>query len=108
MPRPPQEPPMSRTNNAWIRTSGSFAILGIVGVILVLWQFAGETQGQARARSKPTSRTDGEPDLAADLDDAIRSVEAGEFQTFLEKYAPVEVLRKMRQEDLVEQAAAAL
>src|SRR5262249_27808795 len=42
------------------------------------------------------------------IDDASGSVEAGEFQRFLERYAPVEILRRMRQDDLVEQAAATL
>lgn len=99
---------MARMNRGWTRTKGPFAIAGIVCMGLVLWHLGQETRGQTKTKSKPAPRAAGEPDLAADIDEAIRAVEAGEFQTFLERYAPVEILRKMRQEDLVEQAAAAL
>src|SRR5579863_202060 len=99
---------MTRTLLARIRKPGSFTVSAIVCAGLVLWQFVLETHGQNKAKSKATARADGSPDLAADIDDAISTIEAGEFQKFLERYAPVEILRKMRQEDLVEQAAAAM
>ncbi len=99
---------MTHTNNAWIGARGPFAILTIVVAGLMFWQSAGETHGQGKAKSKAAAPAAAAPDLEADLDEAIRVVEAGEFQKFLERYAPVDVLRRMRQEDVVEQAAAML
>ncbi len=95
------------TGSSGVRTQRLLMAVSIVGAALVLWAIDQQTHGQARPPAKP-KRVAGQPDLATDLDEAIRLVEAGEFQTFLEKYAPVEILRRMRQEDLVEQAAAAL
>lgn len=97
---------MYRTRIAWIRTRGSLLILTLVLIGLAHWHFAQETRGQTKTKSKAAPRAAGEADLAADIDEAIRVVEAGEFQKFLERYAPVEVLRKMRQEDMLDQAAA--
>src|SRR5262249_52992770 len=63
---------------------------------------------QSRTKAKPANAAAEEPDLSADLDEAIRIVEAGQFQKFLERYAPVEILRQMRQQDVVQQAATML
>jgi hypothetical protein len=72
------------------------------------WHFALHARGQPNAKAKTETRASGHPDVMSDLDDAIRAVESGEFQRFLETYAPVEMLRRMRQENLVEQAAEML
>jgi hypothetical protein len=102
---------MTRTSGAWIRCRNPFAILAIVAAGMVFWHSAGDEthgQGKAKSKSKAVAPADTAPDLAADLDEAIRVVEAGEFQKFLERYAPVDILRRMRQQDVVEQAAAML
>jgi hypothetical protein len=96
---------MFRIHPVSLKTRVSFAILAITALGLAMERFALETHGQAKAKPRAAAGAADEPDLAADLDDAIRTVEAGEFQKFLERYAPVELLRKMRQEDVVEQAA---
>jgi hypothetical protein len=91
------------------RSSRRRIAVAIVAVIFVgagLWHHAPLTHGQAK-KSTPAAAAK-EPELAADLDEAIRVVEAGQFQKFLELYAPVEILRQMRQQDVLQQAAAML
>jgi hypothetical protein len=83
-------------------------ILGLFAAALVLGHFAPATHGQSKTKPKAAAATADAPELAADLDEAIRVVEAGQFQKFLELYAPVEILRQMRQQDVVQQAAAML
>jgi len=92
-------------------TSSGRRIAVVVAAVVVvgasLWHHAPFTHAQAK-KSPPAATAAKEPDLAADLDEAIRVVEAGQFQKFLELYAPVEILRQMRQQDVVQQAAAML
>jgi hypothetical protein len=83
------------------------AVVAIVSTGAALWHHASSSHGQAK-KSKPAAAAAEGPDLAADLDEAIRVVEAGQFQKFLELYAPVEILRQMRQQDVLQQAAAML
>src|SRR5262245_17389522 len=83
------------------------AVAAVIFVGAGLWHHAPLTHAQAK-KSAPAATAAKEPDLAADLDEAIRVVEAGQFQKFLELYAPVEILRQMRQQDVVQQAAAML
>src|SRR5262249_13331821 len=82
-------------------------LVAIACAAAALWHDAPLTHGQAK-KSKPAADAAEGPDLSADLDEAIRVVEAGQFQKFLELYAPVEILRQMRQQDVLQQASAML
>jgi hypothetical protein len=94
--------------SAWFRTKIAAAIFAIGAASMLVGNSASEAFAQSKAKPKPVAQAVDEPDLATDLDEAIRIVEAGEFKKFLERYAPVELLRKMRQEDVVDQAATML
>lgn len=83
------------------------ALLALVLATALFENSPRDAHGQKKAKAKAAPEN-GVPELSVDLDEAIRLVEAGEFQSFLERYAPVEVLRRMRQEDIVERAAAML
>jgi hypothetical protein len=83
------------------------AVVAIASAGAAFWHFAALTHGQAK-KSKPAAAATEGPDLSADLDEAIRVVEGGQFQKFLELYAPVEILRQMRQQDVLQQASAML
>jgi hypothetical protein len=99
---------MARTTTAWLRAIGPFTCLALIGLGMASRHFALHARGQPNAKAKTETRASGHPDVMSDLDDAIRAVESGEFQRFLETYAPVEMLRRMRQENLVEHAAEIL
>ena len=94
---------MTRPRGEWRRAAIPLAILvsGVIGTATLIT--VSDLSGQGTG--KPSSPAAREPDLAADLDAAIRTVEQGDFATFLERYAPVDVLRRLRQQDLVERAA---
>lgn len=80
--------------------------LGIASLLLA--SLPGPANGQATSAGKSTPANSREPDVMRDLDDAIRLIEKNEFQAFLERFAPVEILRKLRQQDLVERAAGVM
>ena len=82
-------------------------VLAAIAISLEFFRAVPARSGQTPPRQNQKDAA-GHPDLMADIDDAIRLVEAGDFQTFLERYAPVEILRRMRQQDLVERSAALL
>ena len=94
---------MTRPYGDWRRAAIPLAILvsGVIGTVTLVP--VSDLNGQGPG--KPGSPAAREPDLAADLDEAIRIVERDDFATFLERYAPVDVLRRLRQQDLVERAA---
>ncbi len=97
----------AHSSNPRIGARGWYLLVAIAVAGLSCWYSAGAALGQGKAKSKTTAPA-AAPELAADLEDAIRVVEAGEFQKFLERYAPVDILRRMRQDDVVEQAAGML
>ncbi|MBS0207132.1 MAG: hypothetical protein JSS49_30010 [Planctomycetes bacterium] len=72
---------------------------------LVLLQLTASAMGQGGAIPKPTTATVRQPELAKDLDAAIQLIEQNDFQAFIEQYCPVDQLRTLRQQDLVERAA---
>ena len=94
---------MTRPRGEWQRRVVPLAILaaGVIGTATLV--HVNDLSGQGPG--KPGSPAAREPDLAADLEAAIRTVEQNDFATFLERYAPVDVLRRLRQQDLVERAA---
>jgi hypothetical protein len=60
------------------------------------------------AASTAKSSPNHSDEIVKDLDEAIRILEKGDFKLFLELYAPVEALRKLRQQNLVDRAAAGM
>jgi hypothetical protein len=94
---------MMRKRGEWNRRAVSLAILvsGVIGAAAFV--SPGEVKAQGVGKQNPSATK--EPDLTADLDAAIRSVEQNDFITFLDLYAPVDVLRRLRQQDLVERSA---
>lgn len=104
---------MTRTRGEWRRATIPLALVlsGVAGMVTLVsvGDLSGQGTGNPGAvKTKSTSSAAREPDLAADLDEAIRILEQGDFRTFLERYAPVEVLRRLRQQDLIERAATVL
>lgn len=102
---------MTRAWCVWTCVRVPFVSLCVTVAGLLLWQASGATQGQAPEKPNPPATPPHVASLASllsALDDAIRQVEAGEFATFLERYAPVEMLRELRRKNLVERAAAVL
>lgn len=62
-----------------------------------IWQYRGQFLVMAdMTKSKQVAAS--EPNLVRDIDHAIQTVEKGDFRTFLEQYARVELLRRLRQE----------
>ncbi len=106
---------MTRTRGEWRHATIPLALFlsGVIGLVMLVRveDLSGQgtanqgTDTQGKGKSKSTSSAVREPDLAADLDEAIRILEQDDFHTFLERYAPVEVLRRLRQQNLVERAA---
>ncbi len=94
---------MTRPRGEWRRAAIPLAILvsGVIGTATLIT--VSDLSGQGTG--KPSSPAAREPDLAADLDAAMRVIEQDDFATFLERYAPVDVLRRLRQQDLVDRAA---
>lgn len=88
---------------AGILTAISLATAG--GMFLLQPPLTVLGQGESRAK---TANADARSALAGDLKRAIELVEKNEFRTFLELYCPVEMLRKLRQQDLVDRAATVL
>lgn len=104
---------MMRTRGEWRRATIPLVLVlsGFVGMVTLVsvGDLSGQGTGNPGAgKSKSTSSATREPDLAADLDEAIRILEQNDFRTFLERYAPVEVLRRLRQQDLFERAATVM
>lgn len=79
---------------------------GVIGIV-TLFSVA-QISGQGTSKPKVNATVANEPDLGADLDNAMKIIEQGDFRTFFERYAPVEVLRRLRQQDLLDQAAGIL
>jgi hypothetical protein len=63
---------------------------------------------ESSGQGKSAARSAGTPDIMRDIDDAIRLIEANDYETFLVRYAPVEILRSLRQKDLLARAAAVI
>jgi hypothetical protein len=98
---------MKFLSNVQIRNGGSITALGVLVAVALLIP-ASVTEGQGKAKGKTPAAADKAPDLAADIDDAIRVVETRDFKKFFERYAPVEALRALRQQDQLDQIAAML
>ena len=101
---------MMRTRGEWWRATIPVALVlsAVIGTVMLV--SVGDLSGQGTGnpgtgKSKSSSSAAREPDLAADLDEAVRILEQDDYRTFLERYAPVEVLRRLRQQDLFERAA---
>lgn len=104
---------MMRTRGEWWRATIPVALVlsAVIGTVMLV--SVGDLSGQGTGnpgtgKSKSSSSAAREPDLAADLDEAVRILEQDDYRTFLERYAPVEVLRRLRQQDLFERAATML
>lgn len=102
---------MTQIRGGWrpATTVRTLIILGFIGTMALVSVAELNGQGPAKSQSgKPKSAATSDTDVVADLDQAISMVEKDEFKAFLEKYAPVEVLRRFRQQDLLERAAAVM
>lgn len=104
---------MMRTRGEWRRATIPLGLVlsGVVGMVTLV--SVGDLSGQGPGNpgagtTKSTSSVAREPDLVTDLDEAVRMVEQNDFRSFLERYAPVEVLRRLRQQDLFERAATVM
>jgi hypothetical protein len=89
----------------------AIVLCSVIG--LVLLPSGGDLQGQGpdksgakASKAKPGDK--GDSGLSADLQDAIAVLERSDFREFLERYAPVDILRRLRQQDLVDRAAAGM
>ena len=101
---------MTRTREQWYVTTLLISGSLIASMVVFL---QGDLNGQNAANSgakktKSSSVPTREPEIATDLDDAIRLLNESDFKTFFEKYAPVEILRRLRQQDLVERATTVM
>lgn len=76
--------------------------------VFLAWLLLEGASRESTGQAQTAVNSPREPYLMRDLDEAIRLVEKNEFKTFLERYAPVEVLRNLRQKDLVDQAATVM
>lgn len=54
---------------------------------------------------KTNSDKSSAPDIGSDLDGAIQVLDKSDFRTFYERYAPVELLRQLRQEEMLDEAS---
>lgn len=99
---------MTRTHNegGHARLSLALVFSGVLGIVALFSMTEINGQGPGKPKTSPAAAN--EPDLGKDLDDAIQILEKGDFRAFFERYAPVEVLRRLRQQDLVDQAAAVM
>ena len=102
---------MTRTRDEWPRATLSLALVlsGVFGIVSIF--SVNDLNGQGTGnpgtgQTKSKSAAARQPELATDLDNAIQILEQNDFRAFLEQYAPVDVLRRLRQQDLVERAAA--
>lgn len=103
---------MTRTRGERYRTTMSLAlafagVIGIAGIFSVR-----DSNGQVKGDPKPSPSKSGRDarkiEWTTDIDDAIQTVEKDDFKIFFERYAPVEVLRQLRQQDLLDRAATVL
>ena len=99
---------MLKPRGDWIRTSALAAISGLIFGGTVLLPPPANLMGQGPGKPKSADVATHKSNLTGDIAIAIQLVEKDEFRTFLELYCPVELLRKLRQEDLVDRAAAVM
>lgn len=91
-------------SNAVARTTLR-SLVAIALAATLFWHAPHESYGQKKASEKTKTEADAPPDLSADLDEAIRLLQQGESQRFLERYAPVDLLRNLRRNEILERAA---
>ncbi|MEI8381227.1 MAG: hypothetical protein WCJ09_13950 [Planctomycetota bacterium] len=94
--------PLTGWKQACLLTAVSLTVFAAV----FLLQPVDPVMGQLANSSK--SLTAAKSDLPGDIKLAIQLIEKKDFRTFLELYCPVEMLRKLRQQDLVDRAATVL
>ena len=99
---------MSKPCDGWRRTGMQMAICRTLVSGCLLLTLTAVATGQGTPKPKPTAAAVQKPELAKDLEAAIQLIERNDFQTFIEQYCPVDMLRKLRQQDLVERAATVM
>jgi hypothetical protein len=99
---------MMQTRANCLRETISFVLILSSAVGMAVLVPGLNLYAQQSDKSKTGSAAAAEPQLVDDLEEAIRVVEKDDFKTFLERYAPVDMLRQLRQQDLLDRAAAVM
>ena len=94
--------PRDGSRQTWMTAAICLTVLS--GIIV--WPPIVNVLGQEAVKPKTPPATVLQADLVGDLDKAIQLIEKNDYRTFIEQYGPVEILRKLRQQDLVDRAAA--
>lgn len=96
---------MLKPRDGWQRKVAAICLVALAGVFLL--RSADDVMGQGAKPKSPPAAT-GKTDLDSDLENAIQLIEKNDFAAFIDLYCPVDMLRRLRQQDLVDRAATVM